>query len=244
MSDNTAAGVWLYRDGDWELADDPIPWSTGSDDVRGKYAEAGYTEVPGPPAEPLLVLGLHSEEARPAGQLTLFTRREPPQCLIDIEGAGGATRTVYAARLPDGLDLMARWARSPRPPRSPPSPGISSSPPPTTAAAPSRPAAWSRRSSGALRTPSPELNPRGFVTPTARAGSGTGTNRRGAVLLGGCRLGQGDDEDGGSGGERDPDEGPHPGDDLLADGHPGAWPRPGHGRAARRHRRAPAAIVR
>jgi hypothetical protein len=66
--------------------------------------------VPGAPAEPFLILGLHSEEARPAAQITLFVRREPPQCLIDIEGAGGGTHTVYAARLPDGLDLMARWA--------------------------------------------------------------------------------------------------------------------------------------
>lgn len=110
MTDDAAASVWLYRGGDWELADDPIPWSSGSDDVRAKYAEAGYTEVPGPSAEPFLVLGLHSEEARPAAQLTLFARRDPPRCLIDIEGAAGATRTVYADRLPDGLDLMARWA--------------------------------------------------------------------------------------------------------------------------------------
>jgi hypothetical protein len=112
MSDGAPPeGVWLYEGGDWTLAADPIPWSAeGGDDVRAKYAEAGYTDAPGPPAEPFLVLGLHSEEARSAAQLTLFVRREPPQCLIDVEGASGVTRTVYAARLPDGLDLMARWA--------------------------------------------------------------------------------------------------------------------------------------
>src|SRR6266568_2960471 len=110
MSEDAPARVWLYQGGDWELADDPIPWSAASDDVRAKYAEAGYTQVPGPPAESFLVLGLHSEQAANAAQLTLFTRGEPPQCLIDIEGTGGGTRTVYAARFPDGLDLMARWA--------------------------------------------------------------------------------------------------------------------------------------
>jgi hypothetical protein len=110
MSEDTAARVWLFEGGSWELADDPISWSEHGDDVRAKYAEAGYTELPGDTAEPFLVLGLNSEEARPAVQLTLFVRREHPQCLIDIEAPGGSTRSVYAARLPDGLDLMARWA--------------------------------------------------------------------------------------------------------------------------------------
>lgn len=40
----------------------------------------------------------------------MLVRRERPECLIDIEGAGGSTRSVHAARLPNGLDLMARWA--------------------------------------------------------------------------------------------------------------------------------------
>jgi hypothetical protein len=111
MSEDAPARVWLYQGGGWELADDPIPWSgEAGEDVRAKYAEAGYTEVPGGPAEPFVVLGLNSEEARPAVQLTMFTRRKHPECLIDIEGPGGSTRTVYAARFPEGLDLMARWA--------------------------------------------------------------------------------------------------------------------------------------
>jgi hypothetical protein len=110
MSDGTAAQVWLYEGGSWELAADPITWSEDGDDVRAKYAEAGYTETAGESADPFLVLGLNSEEARPAVQLTLFVRREHPECLIDIEGPAGSTRSVYAARLPDGLDLMARWA--------------------------------------------------------------------------------------------------------------------------------------
>ncbi|MDQ2812892.1 MAG: hypothetical protein M3Z75_13705 [Actinomycetota bacterium] len=111
MSDDTPAGVWLYQDGGWELADDPVPWSgKAGEDVSAKYAEAGYSEFSRTAADPFLVLGLNSGEARPAAQFTLFVRREHPECLIDIEGAGGRTRAVYAARLPDGLDLLARWA--------------------------------------------------------------------------------------------------------------------------------------
>lgn len=111
MSDDAPARVWLYEDGGWELADDPIAWSgEAGEDVRAKYAEAGYSEFSAAAAEPFLVLGLNSEDARPAAQFTLFVRRERPECLIDIEGTVGSTRSVYAARLPDGLDLMARWA--------------------------------------------------------------------------------------------------------------------------------------
>ena len=111
MSDDAPARVWLYEDGGWELADDPVAWSgEAGEDVRAKYAEAGYSEFSRTAAVPFLVLGLNSQDAQPAAQFTLFVRREHPECLIDIEGARGSTRSVYAARLPDGLDLMARWA--------------------------------------------------------------------------------------------------------------------------------------
>jgi hypothetical protein len=79
--------------------------------VRAKYAEAGCSDLHGAPAAPFLVLGLNSEENTSSGaQLTLFVRHEHPQCLIEIEGQSGATRSMYAARLPDGLDLLARWS--------------------------------------------------------------------------------------------------------------------------------------
>jgi hypothetical protein len=113
MSEDAPAKVWLYEDGRWELADDPITWSTDeADDVHAKYAEAGYTEAArrDQPAEGFLVLGLGTMDAKPAARLTLFVRRERPECLIDIEGPAMSTRSVYAARLPDGLDLMAHWA--------------------------------------------------------------------------------------------------------------------------------------
>jgi hypothetical protein len=118
VSDDGAAGelVWLYEDGGWKLATDPITWDPAGDDVRAKYAEAGYSEASRGAAEPFLSLGLgselglSSEAARPAAQLNLFVRRDYPQCLIDVEGPATSTRTVYAARFPDGLDLLARWA--------------------------------------------------------------------------------------------------------------------------------------
>jgi hypothetical protein len=110
MSDESAGQVWLYEDGGWTLADDPVPWSQDGDDVRAKYAEAGYTDMRGL-SDSFLLLGLDSEDNTSSGaQLAMFVRDEHPQCLIEIEGASGTARTVYAARLPDGLDLMARWA--------------------------------------------------------------------------------------------------------------------------------------
>src|SRR5690348_16517791 len=96
MGDDGAAGdrVWLYECGEWKLAADPIVWGAGDFDVRAKYAEAGYSEASRQAADPFLVLGLHSEEAQTAAQLSLFVRHDPPQCLIDIEGLTGSTHTV------------------------------------------------------------------------------------------------------------------------------------------------------
>jgi hypothetical protein len=108
MGDETTAKVWLYEAGDWKLADDLISWADG-DDVMEKYAEAGYSEF-GSPATWFLAFGLNSEDNPGYGaQVTLYVRDARPQCLIGIEGGTGSNRAVYAARFPDGLDLMARW---------------------------------------------------------------------------------------------------------------------------------------
>jgi hypothetical protein len=40
----------------------------------------------------------------------MWVRDKSPQCLITIEWSLGIIRSVYAARYPDGLDLMAKWA--------------------------------------------------------------------------------------------------------------------------------------
>jgi hypothetical protein len=58
--------------------------------TSGQVRRGRVHQGPRPRAMPFLVLGLHSEEARPAAPLTLFTRREPPQCPIDIEALRGA----------------------------------------------------------------------------------------------------------------------------------------------------------
>ena len=39
----------------------------------------------------------------------MWVREERPQCLIAVDWSMGI-RSVYAARFPDGLDLMAKWA--------------------------------------------------------------------------------------------------------------------------------------
>ncbi len=76
MSDDGAAGepTWLYTDSGRRLTDDPITWDPAGDDVRAKYAEAGYSEASRGDAEPFLALGLDSEAAMPAVQLRLFVR--------------------------------------------------------------------------------------------------------------------------------------------------------------------------
>jgi hypothetical protein len=111
MSDDTTAMVWLYEDGNWKTIADPIPWSTsGSDGVLEKYAEAGYTESNQGDAKPFLALGLDFNDwADHPTRISLFVRSQHPQCLIDIDGPAGSSRALYAARLPDGLDLFARW---------------------------------------------------------------------------------------------------------------------------------------
>lgn len=104
--------VWLYENHEWSLTDDPLNWGEEGGVLSAKYAEAGYTEMPldNGSAFPFLSFGLNSEQARPAACFTLYVRDAHPQCVIDIEGTTGSTRMVYAASLPDGLDLMARWA--------------------------------------------------------------------------------------------------------------------------------------
>lgn len=96
--------AWLFEDGTWQQVDDPIPWRDDGD-VRQERKDAGYIDQYGHPAARVYYPGTEQESAG----LTLWVRDEHPQCLIDIEWSM-ATRSVYAARFPDGLDLMAKWA--------------------------------------------------------------------------------------------------------------------------------------
>jgi hypothetical protein len=109
MSDDSANMVWLYEGGAWRQIADPIDWSEG-DDVRARYTEAGYAQAAG--HVPFLEVG-HPDALGTAGYvagLTLWVRAKSPECLIDVGGTDSSSRPVYAASLPDGLDLMARWA--------------------------------------------------------------------------------------------------------------------------------------
>jgi hypothetical protein len=59
-----------------------------------------------------LVLGPGDEAYPHSAHMSLWTRDGKPECLIDIfhGGANGANAAVYTDRLPDGIDLFARWA--------------------------------------------------------------------------------------------------------------------------------------
>lgn len=101
-----AQEVWLYNAGAWRRAPDPITWQDG-DDVHERYAQAGYAaDLAG---LPFIDLGFPGDASGSVG-LTLWTRREAPECIIDIEGRHGETRSVYVNSFPEALDLMARWA--------------------------------------------------------------------------------------------------------------------------------------
>ena len=98
--------VWLYNAGAWHRVPDPITWQDG-DDVHERYAEAGYATGPG--GSPFIDLATPGDASGSVG-LTLWTRPEVPECIIDIEGPHGETRSVYVNSFPEALDLMARWA--------------------------------------------------------------------------------------------------------------------------------------
>jgi hypothetical protein len=94
--------VWLYDAGTWRHIPDPIAWQNG-DDVHERYAQAGYADPP--------FIDLTYPQSKSGGVgLKLWTRREPPECVIDIEGSQMSTCSVYVSRLPDALDLLARWS--------------------------------------------------------------------------------------------------------------------------------------
>lgn len=97
--------VWLYDGGTWQQVDDPIDWGEGGG-VTDFYAEYGYCDKD---RQPAVRIAAPESDVVSATELRLWVREEHPQCVIDIEWSG-RMRSVYAARFPDGLDLMARWA--------------------------------------------------------------------------------------------------------------------------------------
>jgi hypothetical protein len=112
MPDFDPAQVWVFDGREWYREPDPIEWSEpdgGSDEVTERYGAAGYS----PAGRPAPFMSLGSGETADFGKvsLELWVRpHQPPECLIAVGGTDGSSHAVFAARLPDGLDLMARWA--------------------------------------------------------------------------------------------------------------------------------------
>jgi hypothetical protein len=104
------AQVWLYDGGDWQLIENPVRLSSDRGDIFDKYAEADYCSRN--PIDRYPVLEVPYSGTEPLQQesgLSLWVREEHPQCVITIDWSVDV-RVVYAARFPDGLDLMAKWA--------------------------------------------------------------------------------------------------------------------------------------
>jgi hypothetical protein len=115
--------VWLYEDGEWHEDVDPIRQREDGD-VDKERAAAGYYGPYGKDRRPALAVPYSgSDPAQEESGLRMFVREEHPHCLITVDLSTGI-RSVYAARFPDGLDLMAKWApifrngAPPVPPRS------------------------------------------------------------------------------------------------------------------------------
>jgi hypothetical protein len=82
--------------------DDPLGrGDPGGDSLAEMYGQFGFRLLLGPG-------DAHGHGAR----ISLWHRDGRPECMIDIShgGVDGGGATVYADRLPDGIDLFTRWA--------------------------------------------------------------------------------------------------------------------------------------
>lgn len=97
MTDTPVARVWIYDAGIWRLADDPTGRPDGSPAWEGQE-KAGCTPA------------IRLREGDGAQYLEMATRPGvEPECQIVVTGELGQVHVVYATRLPEGFDLMARW---------------------------------------------------------------------------------------------------------------------------------------
>ena len=104
MTDTHAekAQYWCFDGSSWRHIDDPLPpGDLGGDSLFEMYGQFGFE----------LLLGPDDTDGHGA-YISLWTRKTEPQCLIDIfhGGDGDGLATVYADRLPDGIELFTRWA--------------------------------------------------------------------------------------------------------------------------------------
>jgi hypothetical protein len=115
--------AWIYENGEWQQDIDPIT-ARKDGDVDQERADAGYYGQGGKYRQPALAVPYSGpDSAQEESGLMMWVRDEHPQCLITVEWSLGVIRSVYAARYPDGLDLMAKWApifhQGAQPPRPP-----------------------------------------------------------------------------------------------------------------------------
>jgi hypothetical protein len=93
---------WCFDGSSWRLVDDPMP-DIGNETLFEWYGNEGFELLLGPGETDNNYDGPH---------ISLWTRHHgEPACVIDIfHGVSGGGATVYAERLPDGIDLYTRWA--------------------------------------------------------------------------------------------------------------------------------------
>jgi hypothetical protein len=102
--------VWLYESDGWQQVEEPIR-DREDGDVDQERADAGYCGHDGKQRQPALEVTYSGPDtSQEESGLRMWVRDEHPQCLITVEWSLGEIRSVYAARFPDGLDLMAKWA--------------------------------------------------------------------------------------------------------------------------------------
>ena len=96
------AQYWCFDGSSWRLIDDPMP-----DLTRGQDAVPVVLRRRG---------GFNFCSASPnmtAPHISLWTRGSKPECVIEHLHGGRREwwfATVYADRVPDGIDLFTRWA--------------------------------------------------------------------------------------------------------------------------------------
>ncbi len=95
------AQYWCFDGSSWRLIWDQLPWPPGGGTLFETHAKAGFELLLGP-----------GETDDHSAHVSLWTRNSKPECMIDIFAGGvrDGVAIVYADRLPDGIDLFARWA--------------------------------------------------------------------------------------------------------------------------------------
>jgi hypothetical protein len=100
--------AWLYDGGSWSQIAHPIVQHAGS--TLDELALAGYLGPNNKQVHPVVEVAYFGpDKDKRFSVLSMWAREQFPQCLINLVW-GTEAYTLFAARFPEGLDLMARWA--------------------------------------------------------------------------------------------------------------------------------------